>query len=35
VANREFNAELRALVDAADVTWSEGFETPDMPAIFG
>ena len=35
VANRQFNAELRALVDAADVTWSEGFETPDMPAIFG
>lgn len=35
VANRQFNAELRALVDAAEVTWSEGFEAPDMAAIFG
>ena len=34
-ATRQFSAQLMALEDAAEVVWSEGFETPDMAAIFG
>ena len=34
-ATQQFSAELTAWEDAAEVVWSEGFETPDLPAIFG
>lgn len=34
-ATQQFTAQLSAWVDAAEVIWSEGFETPDLPAIFG
>lgn len=34
-ATQQFTAQLSAWVDAAEVVWSEGFETPDLAAIFG
>ena len=34
-ATQQFSAELTAWVEAAEVVWSEGFETPDMASIFG
>ena len=34
-ATRQYDAELTAWTDAAEVVWSEGFETPDLAAIFG
>ena len=34
-ATQQFSAQLTALEDAAEVVWSEGFETPDLAAIFG
>lgn len=34
-ATRDFTAQLTAWEDAAEIVWSEGFETPDMAAIFG
>ena len=34
-ATQQFSAQLGAWVDAAEVVWSDGFETPDLQAIFG
>ena len=34
-ATRQFSAQLAAWEDAAEIVWSEGFEAPDMAAIFG
>lgn len=34
-ATQQFSSELTDLMDAAEIVWSEGFETPDMAAIFG
>ena len=34
-ATRQFSAQLAAWEDAAEIVWSEGFETPDMAVIFG
>ncbi len=34
-ASQQFSALLSAWVDEADVVWSDGFETPDLAAIFG
>ena len=34
-ATQQFSAQLVALEDAAEIIWSEGFETPDLAAIFG
>ena len=34
-ATQDYSELLSAWVDEADVVWSEGFETPDMAAIFG
>ena len=34
-ATQQYSAELSAWTDAAEVVWSEGFEHPDMAAIFG
>lgn len=34
-ATQQYNAEVAAWTESADVVWSEGFETPDLNAIFG
>jgi len=34
-ATRQFSAQIKALEDAAEIVWSEGFEAPDLAAILG
>ena len=34
-ASQQFSARLNAAIDSADVVWADGFEAPDMAAIFG
>ena len=34
-AAQQFNSEISAWVEAAEVVWNDGFETPDVAAIFG
>ena len=34
-ANRQYSAMMQSWIDGAEVVWNEGFETPDMAAIFG
>ncbi len=34
-ATQQYNAELTAWTDAAEVVWSEGFEDLDLAPIFG
>lgn len=34
-ASQQYNAQLAAWAEAAEVVWSDGFETPDLAAIFG
>ena len=34
-ASQQFTARLNAAIESADVVWADGFEAPDMAAIFG
>lgn len=34
-ASQQFSARINAGIDSAEVVWADGFETPDMAAIFG
>ena len=34
-ASQQFSARLNAAIDSADIVWADGFEAPDMAAIFG
>lgn len=34
-ASQQFSARLNANIESAEVVWADGFETPDMAAIFG
>jgi len=34
-AEQQFSAMIEAWTESADVVWNDGFENPDMQAIFG